>query len=567
MIRALMLALLTCCLSMAVFAEERIHSFDIQIEVRTDGDILVTETISVTPEYRQINRGIYRALPRYYSVSGERFRYGYTVISITRNGQSEPYSTYREDNGYFIRIGDEDVRLPFGERQTYEIRYRVKNQIRYFDDHDELYWNATGSYWELPVDEVRAGVKLPEGANVLETAAYTGTFGESGGDYTVTQNGNDVVFRATRPLERREGITISVSLAKGAIDPPSAADRRAIFWQRYGGTVILALTVLGVLFFYFRTWQRVGIDAAKLPVFPRYHPPKGLSPAAAHFIYFRNFTGSKAFSAALIDLAIKGYWTIDSNKKKVTLTKDTPKTTEQLPAHQRKLFSALVGSSGKKTIGDAYDADFASAYKTFRSDIARTYGETYFKWNRGASVLAMIASVGLIILASGTTVNWTGWHTGLMFGLILINLAFLYFLPAQTRKGAATRSEIAGFRLYLETAEKLQMNAVDIHSDQPPPMSKDRYETLLPYAIALGVEKPWSKYFERVLPEDAKAYKPGWNTSSFYSAHSLHGFNQSLTSSISSSVSTAAVQPSSSSGGGGGGFSGGGGGGGGGGGW
>ena len=32
-------------------------------------------------------------------------------------------------------------------------------------------------------------------------------------------------------------------------------------------------------------------------------------------------------------------------------------------------------------------------------------------------------------------------------------------------------------------------------------MTKERYEAFLPYAIALNVEKPWSKYFEKVLPE------------------------------------------------------------------
>jgi uncharacterized membrane protein len=112
------------------------------------------------------------------------------------------------------------------------------------------------------------------------------------------------------------------------------------------------------------------------------------------------------------------------------------------------------------------------------------------------------------------------------------------------------------------------MNAVDVHSDAPPPMSKDRYEQLLPFAMALDVEKPWSQYFEKVLPDEARNYNPGWNTASHFTSGSLHSMNKSLNSSISTGVSTASVQPSSSSGSsGGGGFSGGGGGGGGGGGW
>jgi uncharacterized membrane protein len=97
-------------------------------------------------------------------------------------------------------------------------------------------------------------------------------------------------------------------------------------------------------------------------------------------------------------------------------------------------------------------------------------------------------------------------------------------------------------------------------------MSKQRYETFLPYAVALGVEKPWTHHFERLLPREAENYSPGWV--GFSSGHhSLSGLNNSLISSMSSGVSSALPQSSSSSGSGGGGSSGGGGGGGGGGGW
>ena len=41
-------------------------------------------------------------------------------------------------------------------------------------------------------------------------------------------------------------------------------------------------------------------------------------------------------------------------------------------------------------------------------------------------------------------------------------------------------------------------------------MTKERYERFLPYAIALDVEKPWTKYFENVLPVIAQNYNPGY---------------------------------------------------------
>ena len=48
-----------------------------------------------------------------------------------------------------------------------------------------------------------------------------------------------------------------------------------------------------------------------------------------------------------------------------------------------------------------------------------------------------------------------------------------------------------------------------------PEMSPRHFETLLPYAVALGVEKPWSETFERWLlaasaGAAAAAYQPSW---------------------------------------------------------
>jgi hypothetical protein len=67
----------------------------------------------------------------------------------------EPYTVEQEGNAYRIRIGDADVLLDYGDH-TYVIEYEVKNQIRYFDDHDELYWNVTGSYWLFPIEAASA---------------------------------------------------------------------------------------------------------------------------------------------------------------------------------------------------------------------------------------------------------------------------------------------------------------------------------------------------------------------------------------------------------------------------
>ena len=572
MVRAFLISLLALfTFALPGYAqEERIQDFDVDIEVQTNGDIVIRETISVTPYHLSINRGIFRALPRYFGDDeNHRFEYRYDVLSITRNGRDEPYQTYSEDNAFYVRIGDPDLRLPRGQLQTYDIRYRVRNQVRYFDTHDELYWNVTGSYWDFPIDKASLTAHFPDGVSFQDISTYTGGMGATGNEARFDTFQNIVTARTTSRLNRREGLTVSISFDKGLIDPPSAADKFDIWQQVWLGLVLLGASLAGVLFFYYQSWQRVGRDASRLPVFPHYHPPKGFSPAAAHYVYHRSFRGNKAFTASLMDLGVKGYLDIDSDNKEVTLSRKDAKAETPLPeiAHyQRGLMNKLMGASGSKTIGKKYDSGFATAYKDFKTTVSKEYGTPYFKWNTGYVLFSIIASLVAIGISLALTINWTVWHAIAIAGLIIVNLVFMYLMPAQTKKGEKARSEIAGLKLYMEKAEKAQMNSVDPHGDQLPPMSKDRYEELLPYAIALDVEKPWTKYFEDVLPEEARNYNPRWYTGHMI-GHSLHAMNSAMESSISSGIATASVQPSSSSGGGGGGFSGGGGGGGGGGGW
>ena len=48
--------------------------------------------------------------------------------------------------------------------RTVEINYIVRNGIRYFEDHDEFYWNVTGNDWPVPIDHAEAHVYLPKAA-------------------------------------------------------------------------------------------------------------------------------------------------------------------------------------------------------------------------------------------------------------------------------------------------------------------------------------------------------------------------------------------------------------------
>jgi uncharacterized membrane protein YgcG len=152
-----------------------------------------------------------------------------------------------------------------------------------------------------------------------------------------------------------------------------------------------------------------------------------------------------------------------------------------------------------------------------------------------------------------------------------LNGLFLYLMRAPTALGRPIMDQLAGFKLYLETAESDRLNL------GAPEITAERFEALLPYAVALNVEEPWSEAFaaalQRAYPGEAdpvdRHYRPDWHSGS-WSGRSLGSAVASTVASTASALSSAMPVSSSSSGfssGGGGSSSGGGGGGGGGGGW
>ncbi|MBW3096966.1 DUF2207 domain-containing protein [Pseudohoeflea coraliihabitans] len=153
----------------------------------------------------------------------------------------------------------------------------------------------------------------------------------------------------------------------------------------------------------------------------------------------------------------------------------------------------------------------------------------------------------------------------LVFG-VAIAAAMLHLLEAPTPLGADMLARIEGFKLYLVTAESARLNLRNA-----PQMSEELFERYLPYAAGLGVEQPWSEawaaHLERVAPDDANAYRPGWYSGRNWSPSRVGATAAASVAAVSSAMAAAMPAPKSSSGSSGGGFSGGGGGGGGGGGW
>ncbi len=135
---------------------------------------------------------------------------------------------------------------------------------------------------------------------------------------------------------------------------------------------------------------------------------------------------------------------------------------------------------------------------------------------------------------------------------------------APTAEGRALLDEIEGLKLYLSVAERDELARMS-GPDAPPHLDAKRYESLLPFAVALEVEDAWTEKFTAAV--GAAAAAAATNSIGWYrggGANDLGSLSRAVGSSLTSQIASSSSPPGSSSGSGGGGSSGGGGGGGGG---
>jgi uncharacterized membrane protein YgcG len=426
LLTALCFLLLTA--SSAAAQTERIRSYDSRITVHADGSMQIVETIAVEAAGIDIRHGIYRDFPtRYQDRLGNRYSVLFDIVGVHRDGRNEPYHTENTADGVRVYFGSSGVDLPDGPHR-YEFEYRTNDQLGFFRDHDELYWNVTGTRWKFPIDSATATVLLPPNvrSRVNDLEGYTGSEGEKGQAYTAQRDeeGNPV-FRAEN-LEARQGLTIVVAWPKGLIAEPTAEQKRARFIKD-NKPVILGFAGLIVVFLYYvMVWGMFGRDPARGTIVPLYEPPDGMSPAAMRFLERMGFDG-KAFTAAIVGLAAKGYLTIEQDESKTyKLVRKTEGPGEKdLTADEKTLARILFEDGTPLVLTNSKHELLTRARKALENNLHASMEKTYFLTNGRyvwpGSILSLLSVATMIVMGGGAQVGvaifMSVWLTGWSFGV------------------------------------------------------------------------------------------------------------------------------------------------------
>ncbi len=425
-------------------ATERILSFTSHIEVLQDARITVTETITVQCENIQIKRGIYRDLPTLYTgMYGLRKTVGYRLISVLRDGKPEPYHISALDNGLRIYIGQEDVFLPEGV-YSYTIVYSTDRQLRYFQEYDELYWNVTGTEWEFPIDRATAIVALPKKIprSGISLKAYTGPEGSRDEDYTSSIEKKKISFTTTKPFDAYEGLTISVSWPKGYVYEPDER-KKLISLIRDNMEIVIGLGgLILLLLYYIVAWFIAGIDPKRGTIIPLFNPPENLSPAAVRYIKEMGYD-IKAFAAALINMAVKGFISIREDENEYVIVREQTDDTV-LSREEKKIAKKLFVSKDELTLSRSNSSTIRDGIRSIKNILKMSFEKIYFITNKGYFIPGFIFSILIIVIViyyagkSGfdnfISIWLTFWTIGVAFLIARVIQAWRDYLSGRKHK-------------------------------------------------------------------------------------------------------------------------------------
>lgn len=539
-------------------SQERITKFHVEAELTENRLLTITEEI--TYDFGNLERhGIFRVIPERYDRAGAKYRYRYDIGETLVDGEPVQKKVTREGDSIRVRLGDPDRTIT--GTHTYTITYTTDRAINDFPDEGvrELYWNVTGNDWNIPIEQ--ASFTLTGPGESSDLICYTGPYGSVAQECAIEADGNIVKAETISSetagipdLLPRHGLTIAVRYPQALINEVPI-EKKVWNFIIDNGWVFIPLIVFAIMY---AIWRYKGRDPeGRGTVIAQFEEPESLSPIEMAAL-LNQHVPNRAIAATILDFGRRGYLKINftgdptdkpSWGKKVKFTLEKVKDSdERMTGYERSLFDALFPWGKEALDVSKVNSGVASAVQKLKTNTFKSLQKKKLFGKNPATVRSIWMGIGFFVLfASIYIIAIFGILSGIaMLASAIIVIAFGWFMPRMTKKGAIVREKIEGFKLFLSVTEK---DRIKFHN--APETRPEQFERFLPAAVAFGVEEQWAKHFEK-LQVEPPSYFVG-NTSGWTAMNIANAAD-----SFYSQASGAAFRAPSSSGSGGSGFSGGG---------
>ncbi len=583
-----------------ILHSEKIRNYEVTVQINKNGTLTVNEVI----DYQfgeEFKHGIYRDIP----LRSKRF--GFDVHKsfikmnwIKRDGKDEEYTKNHFYEGIRYRIGSETELVNLYKTESiYELNYDIYNAVFEKDGIYQVYYNAIGQFWNVPIEQASVIIRFPYGQKIKKNEiekleVYTGSYGEKGENYDILENDEEIHI-STKELEAKNGLTFMLNLKTDKISP-TLVDKLKIVYLSNPAIIILPFLLLFLTIYSIVTWKFFGKDPQGKSVIPEFNLPKDISPMFAAYINGERDT-VEILNAGIFTLLTKGFIVANRVNGEIKYNKEskTAYTQEtELAEEERMLLDAL--SSEKNDIFGSEKRIYNKANSIIEI-LKDKYHKIIYK-NNGSFLVPFYcaAPVFMIFIFSQTNFEifnpfiilyilitlgsffhriWITVSKKLLIGLVIIVIlgvsfyqgieifvfttyfVILFIVYAKligkyTNEGLRKKEYLKGMKMYIKTAEENQIRKFDNVKELI-----EYFNGILPFAVALGVKNEAIKLMKKTI----KLYNFDINESYINSHTHMYAYsNNSFTNIFSRSYSSGKSKimsekfSSSKSGSGGGGF-------------
>lgn len=492
-------------------AAESIPQFDAVYTVHANGQVEVTETI-VYDFGANERHGMFRVLstePPQPASKWYKSRFvTIDIESVQRDGEREPYTVTESGDAVRIKIGDADRTLT--GRHTYTLSYTLIGALSFGPDGTELYWNATGDQWEVPIDMARVTLVDTGSLFLSARACYVGVVGDTS-TCTITDTEGGVVFSASELLPG-EQLTVAHALDPERVRATSEERLNLLLVPIAGSLLIVGLSVW---WYRFRTAFK-----PNRPIIAEYAPYEELNPMYTGLL-IDGTLNPRDITAGILTLAERGHLRITRTESKAllvfTVTDYEIELVKQVGAETLSYELATLELLGLK--------DAALGTTVSLRDIAQNSAQQQRNYKTLTRLKRELAE----------RLIEEGYYER------------RFVFRRRTKKGYDARFHLLGFKEFLSVTDTERFA---FHN--APDKSPELFLEYLPYAIAFGVEKEWAAVFKDISIPNPEWYGGGASVAAF-SATDFTESMSALSSTLASTGSTGSSGGGSVGGGGGGG--------------
>lgn len=521
---------------------EVISSFNADIVVKDNGDLLITETIEYDFQ-EETKHGIVRTLNSKHAQSASAWykeKYlVFSVESVRRGNVPEPYDVQPYD-GLQLKIGNPNSTIT--GPQSYQIKYRVQGALSVHEKMTELYWNATGNEWLVDIAKAVVTVRH-EGSSILPKgqSCYMGAIGADISCKIINEEQNVVSFVAEN-LKSGEGLTIAQPVDLQII--PVSFER--IDWGLIS-VLVSCFWIVGLLTFVIR-WRYKHYFTES--IIAQYEPLPHFKPMLTG-VLFDGRVDPRDISAGIVYLAQQGFISIQqtapgsllSLKKadyEVTLLRPLETVESSLDRALLELFfddrDRLIAQNGGRPA-----ILLSSIIRKRKEDVifkinrikVHLIGELLYLglfkkglWSGLATALVILCCTWVALLEDPAELILVDEHIGFYTTLITSMIMGWAATNKRTKEGYKALFYLQGFKLFLTVTEEDRYKLLNA-----PALSPELFMEFLPYAIALGVDKEWSAVFKNMQIENPSWFNHQSATRQFDTlafTTSLHSFSSSM---------------------------------------